>query len=94
MEDGGESAEFVRGLLDAIQEFIGGNVIFKSERAKIAPFLILAERVSDDDLLDATLIEGMNECTADKSSRAGDEYASLLVQQNITRVLFFFTTEA
>jgi hypothetical protein len=94
VEDGGESAEFVGGLLDAIQEFISGNVILKSEWAKIAPFLILAESVGYDDLLDATLVEGVNESTADKSTRAGDKYASFLMKKDITGVLFFFTTKA
>ena len=94
MEDGGESTEFVGGLLDAIQEFIGGNVIFKSEWSKITPFLILAESISNDDLLDAALVEGMNQRATDEASCAGDKYAGLLMEKDVTGILFFFTTEA
>ena len=94
MEQGGETPEGVGVFLDAIQEFLGGHIILERERQEVAPFLILAETIGDDDLLDAALIERVNEGAADKASGASDEHPGLGMEQGIGRVEFFFSVVA
>ena len=94
MKHGGEASKSVGVGLDAIEEFLRRDIVLEGKRKEISPFLILAEAIGDDDLVDSSLVEGMDEGAADETSRAGDENSGLGVEEGIGRVEFFFAMVA
>jgi hypothetical protein len=89
MEDRGEAAEVVRIVLDALHELIRRDIILKGERQEVSPFFVLAEAVGHDDLVDATLVEDVDEGAADEAACACDEHAGFFVEEGIVRIELF-----
>src|SRR5690348_15365198 len=53
---------------------VGGfYVIGKAQRNQVLPLFIAAEHVADQNIFDASLVQGPHERTADESRAAGDE---------------------